>query len=108
MMFESRSAVSGSFEMTKTSRAATAAVILVFFHWPPFQVQSFHFTMAEEVSIEDLLVNEYSTIDKILEIGLYIGAVFQLVCIGAIFFLKSPDDEEEEELEKNGVNRVFS
>lgn len=58
--------------------------------------------MAEEVSIEDLLVNEYSTIDKILEIGLYIGAVFQLVCIGAIFFLKSPDDEEEEELEKNG------
>ncbi|PIK46003.1 hypothetical protein BSL78_17155 [Apostichopus japonicus] len=52
--------------------------------------------MAEEVSIEDLLVNEYSTIDKILEIGLYIGAVFQLVCIGAIFFLKSPDDDEED------------
>lgn len=60
--------------------------------------------MAEEVSIEDLLVNEYSTIDKILEIGLYIGAVFQLVCIGAIFFLKSPDDDEEDGSGNDGVS----
>lgn len=56
----------------------------------------------EEVSLEDLLVNEYSTIDKILEIGLYIGAVFQIVCIGAIFFLRSSDVDEEDETEKNG------
>ncbi|KAJ8046923.1 hypothetical protein HOLleu_05767 [Holothuria leucospilota] len=55
------------------------------------------------LTVEDLLENQYATIDKFLEIGLYIGAVFQLVAIGAIFFLKSPDDDEEEgEAEKNG------
>ena len=48
--------------------------------------------------IVDPLITETDIVDEILKYGLFIGAVFQIICIGAVIFVPNKEDRKVRKL----------
>ncbi|KAK3874768.1 hypothetical protein Pcinc_020330 [Petrolisthes cinctipes] len=51
-------------------------------------------TITYKMAIDPSLT-ETDIFDEVLKYGLFLGAIFQLVCIGAVMFVPSRDDKRE-------------